>query len=78
MVDPKGPLDELFDALAFKVKRLLQRVRKRLRGMKAPKRRRKRRKPAASRAGAALARKRWNAAKQKQSNVLPFRRRRVG
>jgi len=76
MVDDRRPLDTLFDALAASVKGLAKRVRRRWRQWTAPKRRKKRRKPAASRAGRALAQKRWRAAKRNQSNVLPFRRRR--
>jgi hypothetical protein len=76
MVDHRRPLDGLFDALAAKVKRLIKRVRKARRKWFAPKRPKRRRKPAASRAGRALAQKRWRAAKQKQTNVVPFKRRR--
>jgi len=69
MVTDESPLDELFGVLALKVKRLLQRARKRLWGravgQKAPRRRKKR--SASSKAAAALARKRWTAEKKAQA-----------
>ena len=65
MVSDRGLLDDLFDVLASKVKGLRERVRMRLRGKQAPRRRKRR--IASSKAAAALARKRWKAVKKAEA-----------
>ena len=64
------------DRLKSMIGKLLKRARKRWRNRAAPKRRKTRRKSAASKAGSALARRRWQALKR--DNVIPFKRKRAG